>query len=485
MAKFISKLLFSLFLIFSGLHLNAQWLSDTRLTHDSVISITAENNARGIAVKGDTVIIPHQTKLYGYWHVYARLSFNSGATWEDSTKLAGSSLSDYYHPSIVSDKRGFYIVYVHQLSDDKTLVSFRASTNGGESFSTGGVGGMDAIIKSHPVIAVDSNIIHVVFSFNVANSNQAIKYYRSTNFGNTFDEVMTWSSAAGHYDYPSISYFGTNIFLAFSFTTGGNSDILFVRSTDKGFNWSAVQQLTDDPSVQAYPSLASSGNNVYIAWEDNRYGNYDILSCKSTNGGTSWFNEVRLTSHSSEQRKPNITANGTNIHVVWQDSRDSAEIYYLSSTNYGSSWQSVQKITFNPGTSIMPSIAANRSLLYVTWTDNRFSHNEVFFKKNPTGNAIGIQSINNEVPSGYMLSQNYPNPFNPSAEINFSVPVQSFVKLAVYDILGREIAILVNENIGPGNYKTKWNAEKYTSGVYFYKLQTEGYRETKKMILIK
>ena len=365
------------------------------------------------------------------------------------------------------------------------MVELRVSTNGGESFSSSGIGGMNEILKSHPVIAVDSNIVHVIFSFNVANSNQSIKYYRSTNFGNTFDEVMTWSSATGNYDYPSISHYGSNIFLTFSFTIGNNSDILFVRSTDKGFNWGAVQQLTSDPTVQAFPSLASSGNNIYIVWEDNRYGSYDVFSRRSTNAGVSWISEVRLTSHSSDQRKPNINANGTKIHIVWEDTRDSAEIYHLSSTNYGASWQTAQKITFNPGTSIMPSITSNRSVLYVTWTDNRFSHNEVFFKKNPTGNAIGIQNISTEVPEKYALHQNYPNPFNPVTYIEFDISEASFVNIVIYDVKGSEIEKLVNQKFSAGKYKADWNAAGYPSGVYFYKFETEKFTETKRMVLVK
>ena len=98
---------------------------------------------------------------------------------------------------------------------------------------------------------------------------------------------------------------------------------------------------------------------------------------------------------------------------------------------------------------------------------------------------IGIHTVNTIIPEQFTLYQNYPNPFNPVTKINFSVPVAAFVKLAVYDILGREITVLVNEALLPGIYNVNWNADKYSSGIYYYKLGSFSFTETTKMVLIK
>ncbi len=99
--------------------------------------------------------------------------------------------------------------------------------------------------------------------------------------------------------------------------------------------------------------------------------------------------------------------------------------------------------------------------------------------------TIGIQQISSEVPNAFSLSQNYPNPFNPTTNIEFALLKASFVKLAVYDMLGREVETLVNKELKSGTYKADWNASSYPSGVYFYKLVTDNFIETKKMILVK
>jgi len=99
--------------------------------------------------------------------------------------------------------------------------------------------------------------------------------------------------------------------------------------------------------------------------------------------------------------------------------------------------------------------------------------------------VTGIQPIGNVIPDNFQLSQNYPNPFNPVTNINFSIPKSGFVKLEVYDILGKVVATLVNENVKAGNYKVDFNASNFSSGVYFYRINTDGFSDIKKMMLVK
>lgn len=83
------------------------------------------------------------------------------------------------------------------------------------------------------------------------------------------------------------------------------------------------------------------------------------------------------------------------------------------------------------------------------------------------------------------LNDNFPNPFNPTTKISFNLPVSSNVKLSIYDISGREVALLENNVLQSGNYQYEWNAAQYSSGTYFYRIEAEGFVQTKKMLLIK
>jgi hypothetical protein len=101
------------------------------------------------------------------------------------------------------------------------------------------------------------------------------------------------------------------------------------------------------------------------------------------------------------------------------------------------------------------------------------------------GLVTGIGNNNFEIPQNYMLSQNYPNPFNPVTKISFAIPKSGIVTLKVYDILGKEVAVLVNAQKNAGSYIVDFDASALTSGVYFYKLEVNGFVDTKKMIVLK
>lgn len=99
--------------------------------------------------------------------------------------------------------------------------------------------------------------------------------------------------------------------------------------------------------------------------------------------------------------------------------------------------------------------------------------------------TIGINPISSEIPAQYTLKQNYPNPFNPVTNISFSVPKTGLVKLTVYDASGKEAAILFNGELSAGSYNYDFDASQLASGIYFYKLESNDFSQTKKMVLVK
>ncbi|MCI0472800.1 MAG: T9SS type A sorting domain-containing protein, partial [Ignavibacteria bacterium] len=98
---------------------------------------------------------------------------------------------------------------------------------------------------------------------------------------------------------------------------------------------------------------------------------------------------------------------------------------------------------------------------------------------------VGIKTISSEVPSGYRLEQNYPNPFNPETNIKFALPKNGKALLTVYDITGREIAVLVNGFLNAGTYEYNFSAKSLTSGIYIYRLIANDFTAVKKMMFVK
>jgi Secretion system C-terminal sorting domain len=185
----------------------------------------------------------------------------------------------------------------------------------------------------------------------------------------------------------------------------------------------------------------------------------------------------------------NSLGQGLSLNLVWYRSAGASTYRVQLSTDTGFTTLIVNDSTVTDSVKAVTGLL-NNTLYY--WRVNA---------KNPVGTSsysgiwhfttalVGITNNNNEIPKEFKLYNNYPNPFNPSTVIHFDIPKQSFTKLIVYDVLGKEISTLVNQQLQPGTYEVNWNASNEPSGIYFYKLSATGgagnYIDVKKMVLIK
>jgi len=143
----------------------------------------------------------------------------------------------------------------------------------------------------------------------------------------------------------------------------------------------------------------------------------------------------------------------------------------------------VMKLTQYPTRTLVGYIVGGIRVPLPNYTSGTAS--DRIFKVYVTYSPVGINQIGSEVPSAFSLSQNFPNPFNPNTTIKFNVSKAGFVKVIVYNSLGREVEQLVNNNLSAGKYEVNWNASNQTSGVYFYKIMADNFSEVKKMMLVK
>ena len=132
-------------------------------------------------------------------------------------------------------------------------------------------------------------------------------------------------------------------------------------------------------------------------------------------------------------------------------------------------------------TDLMSKQGENIWIVYAKDIGGKASSDSVTFNVDTT--TTNIEDV--VLPSAYSLSQNFPNPFNSSTIIEYSLPIEEHVSLKVYDILGRPLETLVNQEQSPRSYQVPFDGSKYSSGVYFYNLRTDSFNKTRKMILIK
>lgn len=467
---------------FFGIYAYAQWQPDMRVTNAPDNSLTSYNNTRSIAASGNDVHLLWYDKRGGtYNQIYYKRSSDGGITWSADTQFTNNTWYITGYPSIVVSGLAVYAVWVYN-HNAQGIIYYKRSTDGGISWSPITDAQIGSLSLYYPSTAVSNSVLHI----STSNLVPGRIFYSRSQIGG-----IGWNSTVALSTIPSVSFFSSiaasdaliNIVWQ---DIRDNSEIYYMRSADNGVSWGTETRLTNNSGNSNYPSAASSGSFVHIAWQDNRDGNYEVYYKRSINGGLSWEADTRLTNNSDSSYYPSIYSSGSNVHVVWQDYRNGNwEIYYKISTDGGVSWSADTRLTNNSASSINPSVTVSNTSVYIAWSDNRDGNYEVYFKRNPTGNPLGINIISSEIPEKFSLSQNYPNPFNPTTHVRFEISDLRFVKLIIFDNIGREISTLVNEHLQPGTYEVEWDGSNYSSGVYYYKLVAGEFIETKKMILIK
>jgi photosystem II stability/assembly factor-like uncharacterized protein len=229
------------------------------------------------------------------------------------------------------------------------------------------------------------------------------------------------------------------------------------RSTDDGLNWFSA---SNGLPVVGIISLATQGSKVYA-------GTFSSGIYYSNDNGENWTNisggvpPVGIWSLVLADTALFVAAIGSGIYLTQND---------------GISWSWVSEDL--PNLNVRSLLITANNYLFAGTTNG-------FVCKRPLSEMITSAGKQINQLSEYALLQNYPNPFNPSTKIKYSVPQLSQVQIKVFDVLGNEIEILVNEEKLAGTYELTWNGTNLPSGVYFYQLKTEGFVETKKMILMK
>lgn len=468
---------------------NAQWQPDVRLTNDPAISIASNNNAWCVASYGNSVHVVWYDARDGNNEIYYKRSTDEGSSWGSDTRLTNNTASSIF-PSVSVSGSVVHVVWVD--FRDGNEIYYKRSSDGGVSWEADKRLTNNSTSSYTPCVSSSGSYVHVVWDEYV-DGNDEIYYKRSIDGGVSWDSTARLTNNFGNSELPSVTVSGLAVHVVWKDPRDGNNEIYYKRSQDGGSNWGADTRLTNNTAISWYPSIAVSGSVVHVLWKEDRDGNNEVYYKRSTDGGGSWGSDTRLTNNSANSSFPSVSASGSFVHVVWEDNRDgNFEIYYKRTTDGGTSWGSDTRLTNNSASSSNSSVSTSGSTVHVVWNDSRDGNTEIYYKRDPTGNIVGIKNTNSEIPKEFCLSQNYPNPFNPTTKIQFTIQHTSFsfgevmwVRLIVYNILGREVSTLVNEQLKPGTYEVEFDGSKFVSGVYYYSLITDEFKQTKKMILLK
>jgi photosystem II stability/assembly factor-like uncharacterized protein len=374
-------------------------------------------------------------------------------------------------------------VTVISVGNNGTLLK---TTNGGVNFNTQFVGTNNSLYGI--------NFPTYFTGYIISNSGNAL--LKTTNRG------VNWSlSQAPVFTDPSIFFVDANTGYVTTIGPIGSGTSYILKTTNGGINW-----LTSYDGAGYITSIYFVGVNTGFA--GGTYINNQGLILKTTNSGANWIlinsplpsnsniNSMFFIDSSTGYIAGNYIMKTTSSGVNW-------EIEYASFA--GSNLYSIFFIDINMGYAVgtngiivktsnsgivwnsQQNLVTNNTLRCIkfinTSTGYACGNNGTIIKTTTGGEPLGIRPISNEIPDKFELGQNYP--FNPATKIQFQIPQTNQIKISIYNILGEEVGILVGEKLRPGTYEVEWNAHNYSSGIYLYRLSTDDYSETKKMILAK
>ena len=242
--------------------------------------------------------------------------------------------------------------------------------------------GSNTSINNQRCVASLGDTVHVVW-YDLRDGNDEIYYKRSTDRGSTWGNDTRLTNNSGDSYHPAVSAGGSIVHVAWSDNRDGNYEIYYKRSTDRGTTWEPEIRLTNADSTSYNPSIAIVGLIVNIVWYDIRDGNWEIYYKRSTDGGLTWESDKRLTNDHANSFNPSVAVSGSLVHVVWGDYRTgpNGEIFYKQSLDNGVTWGQDIQLTNNAGVSRRPCVAASDSVVHLVWYDYRDADNEIYYKQ--------------------------------------------------------------------------------------------------------
>lgn len=266
-----------------------------------------------------------------------------------------------------------------------------------------------------------------------------------------------------------------------SWTDNSNNEEGFKieRSSDGGINWNLLY--TGVQNTTSYPDTGLIPYSVYFyrlyAFNSSGNSGYSNISWDTAKSYKSCDNIFILITKTNELKNANIINQGqANALIVKLNAacEQSSRGQYNAAINQMGAF--INQVNAFISAEVLTQVQGE-PLINIA--------NDIIYLLQGGTSPLKLQVNVSEIPSAFVLYNNYPNPFNPVTKIKFDIPKASFVKLIVYDITGKEISVLVDEELNAGRYNYDWSGINLPSGVYFYKLITESFSGTKKLILLK
>jgi len=356
-------------------------IPDRRLTWTAGFSENPDIAAQG----SNQLHVVWQDDTPGNYEIYYKKSTDGGVNWTAAQKLTSTSGASK-NPAVAAETAGRVHLVWEENNAGNLEIYYKKSADGGATWTANKRLTWTSGASSRPEIAVDaSSNLHVVWYDNTP-GNGEIYYTQSTDKGATWTAArrLTWTS--GGSELPALRIDSSdNLHLAWQDNSPGNSEVYYKKSTDGGTTWTANKRLTWTTGSSERPVVgADSAGTLHVAWVDNTPGNTEIYHKRSTNAGVTWDANKRLTWTVLSSYSPDLAVDSSGrVHLVWVDlTPGNPDIYYRKSADMGVTWTTALRLTRTTGLSEAPALGVDTSgNIHLVWQDNTPGNYEIYFLK--------------------------------------------------------------------------------------------------------
>ena len=345
-----------------------------------------------IAASGNNVYVTWEDTTPGNRDIFFAVSNNNGVSFGTPINISNSTGSST-DPQIAASGNNVYVTWEDTTPGNRDIF-FAVSNNNGTSFGTPINISNSTGNSVNPQIATSGNNVYVTWEDSTP-GNSDIFFAVSNNNGTSFGTPINISNSTGGSFNPQIATSGNNVYVTWEDSTPGNNDIFFAASNNNGTSFGTPINLSNNTGFSFIPQIAAVGNNVYVTWEDTTPGNRDIFFAASNNNGTSFGTPINLSNNTGSSSQPQIAAVGNNVYVTWEDGTPgNLDILFAASNNNGTSFGTPINLSNNTGGSFEAQIAVSGNNVYVTWGDNTPGNIDIFVITNaqPFGTAVNISN---------------------------------------------------------------------------------------------
>jgi hypothetical protein len=358
--------------------------------HDPInlSNTTGTSQLSHVSSSDNNVYVIWEDNISGNKEVLFRASHDNGQTFGSIINLSNNN-STSYEPLVFSHDDNVYAVWTDYASNNEVL--FRASHDNGQTFNSTISLSNNTSNSFGPDIFSNGKNVYVVWTDTISGSSNDILFTSSKDNGQTFNTSINLSNNNGSSTIPQLSSSGTNVYVTWMDTSLGNIEIFSAFSIDNGQTFNTSINLSNSPGLSQLPQITSSGDNVYVVWQDKTPGIYDIFLASSNDKGQTFGSTINLSNNTGYSEYPQITSSGNNVYVVWSDNTPGNNDILMRGNGGGVTFGSTINISNNTGSSQFPHISSIGKDIYVVWQDFTAGAGEIF---SITNNQIINSPIN-------------------------------------------------------------------------------------------